>query len=111
MSLLAKMRDKAVETFIKNHPMVKRFGEIVNLAIDSSEGTADVVILLHGEKTPLTFRGTYSFESEKSDTEIVINKISCEREWIDEALSFWMSKQTLRYPLPGITGGLAKIFF
>lgn len=111
MSLLKNFRDKAVEKFVKNHELVKKFGEVQTLSIDSDNGVADVSILLHGEIFPLKFRGYYSFDDTDSGTDIVICKITCEREWIDEALSYWLENKTLRYKLPGLAGGIAKILF
>ena len=111
MSLLGNLRDKAVEAFVRNHEMVKRFGEIQTLSIDSTNGTADVSILLHGEASPIKFRGYYYFDDTDSGTDIVVRKITCERQWIDQALSYWLEGKTLRYNLPGLAGGLAKIIF
>lgn len=111
MSLLSNMRDKAVEAFIKNHPMVKRFGDIASLSINSAEGYADVEMMLHGEPRIIGFRGYYYFDDTDNGTDIVVRKITSDRKWIDEALAFWFEKTTLRYPLPGITGGIAKILF
>lgn len=111
MSLLSNLRDKAVESFIKNHPMVKKFGDIVNLSIDSSDGLADVDILLKGEQYPVSFCIKYTIETTDNGTEIYIGKITCERQWINELLSLALSKASLHYPLPGIAGGIAKIFF
>ena len=111
MSLLGNLRDKAVEAFVRNHEMVKRFGEIQTLSIDSTNGTADISILLHGEASPIKFRGYYSFDTEDSTTYIVIKKITSERRWIDEGLSMWLSSSTLKFPLPGLAGGIARIVF
>ena len=111
MSLLGNLRDKAVEAFVRNHEMVKRFGEIQTLSIDSANGTADVSILLHGEASPIKFRGYYSFEDGDAGTDIVIRKITCEREWIDTALSMWVNGKNYRYTLPGLAGSIAKIVF
>ena len=111
MSLLGNLRDKAVEAFVRNHEMVKRFGEIKSLSFDSTNGIADVSILLHGEASPIKFRGYYNFDTEDATTYIVIKKITCERRWIDEGLSMWLSKSTLKFPLPKLAGGIARIVF
>lgn len=111
MSLLGNLRNKAVEAFVKNNEMVKRFGDVQSISIDSDLGTADVAVLLHGEDRPIKFRGYYSFDTEDSTTYIVIKKITCERRWIDEGLNMWLSSSTLKFPLPGLAGGIAKIVF
>ena len=61
MSLLGNLRNKAVEAFVKNNELVKRFGEVQSISIDSDKGTADVSVLLHGEIAPLKFCGYYYF--------------------------------------------------
>lgn len=111
MSLLSNFRDKAVEAFVKNHELVKKFGEVQSVVIDSDKGTADVSVLLHGEIFPIKFRGYYFFDDTDEGTNIVIRKITCERQWIDEALDYWLGDTTLRYKLPGLAGGIAKILF
>lgn len=111
MSLLSNLRNKAVEAFIKNHELVKRFGEVQSISIDSDNGTADVSALLHGEIFPIKFRAYYFFDGANKGTDIVVRKITCEREWIDQALSYWLDGKTLRYNIPGLAGGLAKIIF
>ena len=70
-----------------------------------------VSVLLHGEIFPIKFRGYYYFDDTDTGTDIVVRKITCERQWIDQALSYWLEGKTLRYNLPGLAGGLAKIIF
>ena len=96
---------------MKNHELVKRFGDVQSVSIDSDNGTADVSVLLHGEIFPIKFRGYYYFDDTDLGTDIVVRKITCERQWIDQALSYWLDGKTLRYNLPGLAGGLAKIIF
>ena len=111
MSILSNLRDKAVESFVRKNELVQKFGEVQSVAIDSDNGTADVSILLHGEASPIKFRGYYSFEDGESGTDIVVRKITCEREWIDTALSMYVNGKNYRYTLPGLAGSIAKIVF
>lgn len=111
MSLLSNLRDKAVEKLVRNHELVKRFGDVQSVEIVSEKGTMDVTILLHGEISPLRFRGYYYFDDTESGTDIVFRKITSERRWIDEALDYWLGDTTLRYSLPGLAGGIAKVLF
>ena len=111
MSFLSKARDKAIEAVIRKNELVKRFGEIQNLAINSEQGYADISVLLHGEKAPIALRAYYSFNDMGKDTEVSVTSISCDRKWIDEIASYWLENHTLSYTLPGLAGGLAKIFF
>lgn len=111
MSLLSNLRDKAVEKFVRNHELVRRFGDVQTISIDSEEGIIDATILLHGEIAPISFRGYYYLDDAKSGTDLVIRKITCERIWINEALDYWLGDRTLRYNVPGLAGGIAKILF
>lgn len=106
-----EFRNVIVKVFVKNHELVKRFGDVQSISIDSDNGTADVSVLLHGEIFPIKFRGYYYFDDTDKGTDIVIRKITSEREWIDQALSYWLEGKTFRYTLPGLAGGLAKIIF
>lgn len=111
MSLLSNFRDKAVEKFVRNHELVKKFGEVQAITIDSDNGTIDATVLLNGEIRPIKFRAYYFFDEADKGTDIVIRKITCERLWIDTALDYWLGDKTLRYNIPGLAGGIAKILF
>ncbi len=111
MSLLSNMRDKAIEALIRKQEIVKRFGDIQNLSINSEQGYADISVLLHGEAAPIPFRAYYNFNDMGKDTQVTVSSISCGRLWIDEIISYWLESHTLSYTLPGIAGGIAKIFF
>ncbi|MCQ2062299.1 MAG: hypothetical protein MJY99_03070 [Fibrobacter sp.] len=111
MSILSNMRDKAIEAIIRRNELVKRFGDIQSLSINSEQGFADVSVLLHGEPSALKFRAYYTFNDMGKDTQVTVSSISCGREWIDEVLAYWLEGHTLSYNIPGIAGGLAKIFF
>jgi len=119
MSLLGNLRDRAIESFIRKNEMVLRFGDIEEISIDSNVRTADVRIVLRGESETTLFRGYYGFDEGEKGTEIVIEKITCERTWINEALKLALNGRSLRFPiadysgerLSGIAGGIAKIIF
>lgn len=111
MSLLSNLRDKAIEAIIRKNDLVKRFGMIQSVTINSEKGFADVSVLLHGELDPLVFRCYYVFQEMDENTDVVVTSITCKRLWIDEALSLLLQKTTLRYPLPKLAGGIAKILF
>jgi len=111
MSLLSNFRDKAVEKFVRNHELVKKFGDVQTITIDDHNGTIDATILLHGETSNIRFRAYYYLDDVEKGTDIVIRKITCERQWIDTALDFALGDKTLRYNIPGLAGGIAKILF
>ena len=119
MSILSNIRDRAVESFIRKNETVQRFGEIDEVFIDSEARIANVKITLRGESQTTLFRGYYGFEDGEKGTELVFDKLTCDRTWINEALKLYMDGRKLRFPiadysgekLAGITGKFAKIFF
>jgi hypothetical protein len=119
MSFLGNLRDRAVESIIRKNETVLRFGEIQEVSIDSEARIAEVRIILRGETEPTMFRGYYGFDDGDKGTELTVDKITCERAWINEALAMAMEGRTLRFAiadysgdkLAGIAGGIAKILF
>ena len=119
MSILGNIRDKAVESFIRKNEIVQRFGSIQDVAIDSDIRIASVKIILRGETQTTLFRGYYGFEEGGKGTELVFEKLTCDRTWINEALKLYMDGRKLRFPVAdysgetfaGLAGGIAKIFF
>jgi len=119
MSLLGNLRDKAVESFIRKNETVQRFGSVEEVFIDSDARIASVKILLRGESQTTLFRGYYGFEEGDKGTELVFEKLTCDRTWINEALKLYMDGRKLRFPIAdysgetfaGITGKFAKIIF
>lgn len=119
MSFLGNLRDKAVESIIRKNETVLRFGDIEEISIDSDARIAEVRIVLRGENSATMFRGYYGFDDGEKGPELVVNKITCERVWINEALRMAMDGRTLRFAiadysgdkLAGIAGGIAKILF
>ncbi len=119
MSLLGNLRDKAIESFIRKNETVLRFGTVEEVVIDSDARIASAKIMLRGETQTTLFRGYYGFEEGDRGTELVFDKLTCDRTWINEALKLYMEGRKLRFPiadysgekLAGITGKFAKILF
>ena len=119
MSLLGNLRDKAIESFIRKNETVLRFGTVEEVVIDSDARIASAKIMLRGETQTTLFRGYYGFEEGDRGTELVFDKLTCDRTWINEALKLYMDGRKLRFPiadysgekLAGITGKFAKILF
>ena len=119
MSLLGNLRDKAIESFIRKNETVLRFGTVEEVVIDSDARIASAKIMLRGETQTTLFRGYYGFEEGNRGTELVFDKLTCDRTWINEALKLYMEGRKLRFPiadysgekLAGITGKFAKILF
>ena len=119
MSLLGNIRDRAIESIIRKNETVLRFGTVEEVVIDSDARIASAKILLRGETQTTLFRGYYGFEEGDRGTELVFDKLTCDRTWINEALKLYMEGRKLRFPiadysgekLAGITGKFAKILF
>lgn len=119
MSLLGNLRDRAVESIIRKNETVQRFGSVEEVVIDSDARIASVKILLRGDSQTTLFRGYYGFEEGDKGTELVFEKITCDRTWINVALKLYMNQRKLRFPIAdysgetfaGITGKFAKILF
>ncbi|MBR4785444.1 MAG: hypothetical protein IK012_09380 [Fibrobacter sp.] len=119
MSLLGNIRDRVVESVIRKNETVQRFGSIQDVFIDSESRIANVKILLRGESQDTLFRAYYSFEDGDKGTELVFDKLTCDRTWINEALKMFMDGRRLNFPIAdysgeafaGITGKFAKILF
>ena len=119
MSILSNIRDRAVESFIRKNETVQRFGEVDEVSIDAESRIATVRITLRGESQTTLFRGYYGFDEGEKGTELVFEKITCERAWINAMLKYALGNKVLRFPiadysgekLAGITGRFAKILF
>ena len=111
MSFLSNARDKAIEMFFQRNDFIKRFGEIINLDIDSQENQANIAILLHGETVPTMLCAHYSFEDLPQGTAIVIDNVSSERALINEIAGWWFKDHSYKRMLPKGTGLFAKILF
>jgi hypothetical protein len=111
MSFLSNARDKAIEMFFQRNDFINKFGEILNVYIDSQENQANVTILLHGEFTPTTLCAHYCFEDTDQGTMIVINKVESARTLVNEIAKWWFKDNTIKKQLPKGTGFFAKILF
>ncbi|WP_290764824.1 hypothetical protein [Fibrobacter sp. UBA4297] len=111
MSFLSNARDKAIEMFFQRNDFINKFGEILNVDIDSQENQANVTILLHGEFTPTTLCAHYCFEDTEQGTMIVINKVESPRPLINEIVTWWFKDHSIKKALPKGTGLFAKILF
>ena len=111
MSFLSNARDKAIQIFFQHNDFIRKFGEILDVDIDSLENCANVTILLHGESIPTTICAHYCFEDTDKGTMIVINKVDSEREMISTIAAWWFNDHTVKKMLPRGAGLFAKILF
>lgn len=111
MSFLSNARDKAIEMFVQRLDIIKRFGEILNIDIESEENRINITMLLKGETTPTKICAYYCFEDTDQSTLIVINKIESERVLINEIAALWLKGAPFKQALPKGTGLFAKMMF
>ena len=111
MSFLSNARDKAIKLFFQRNEFINKFGEIESVDIDTQENIATIAILLHGETEPTKLYAHYYFEDGEQGTEIVINKVDCERELINAIATWWFKGNTIKKALPKGAGLFAKILF
>ena len=94
------LRDASVKTAMNNHPLIKRLGKVHQLRIDAPSRELFLTIGLEGEPEPIKFHAKYDIERTDSNSSFVINEIDCEKAWINELITLWLSqKGTLKIPL------------
>ena len=63
--------------------LIKRYGEVKELKIDSKAKTVDVVCALLGEREPVTVRvENYRIINEGGKSFVEITRCTCSREWL-----------------------------
>ena len=67
--------------------LIKRYGEVKELKIDSKAKSVDVVCELIGERDPVSVRvENYRLDNVGGKTFVEITKISCSRPWLQNLL-------------------------
>ena len=112
MGLFSKSKDKLVESMapsLLNNSVLKPYGRIVDLKLDSQARTFEVTLELKGEREPVQI-DVQEYELVKEDERLllVIKKISTSREWLTElAEHFAVGRQ---FELPPEARSLASRF-
>ena len=76
-----------------------RYGRISSLRFDSRQKTAQIELLLHGEKEALTLRiEDYELIQEGAATFAIIKQASASREWVSALLEDFVRGK--RFPVP-----------
>lgn len=116
MSLLKGMarrgRDMALSAAFEKlaGKYVSPFGTIVDVALDSSQKSIELKVLLKGEAEPVSLRvGRYEIIEESGRHLIVAREISASREWIDTAVKQYIQGRPFELParVAGALGFLA----
>ena len=110
MISFAKIKDKvasfSIETFLKF--TFNRYGEMLDLNIDSENKNIFMKVELKGEPEPITISlKNYSFTKENDLTKIQFEKIEISKEWMDiVAKDFFIDK---KIPIPLKYSGIIKM--
>lgn len=67
--------------------LIKRYGEVVELKINSKAKSVDIVCALVGEREPIAVRvDSYSVESDGARRFVRLDRCSCSRPWLQNLL-------------------------
>ncbi|MBZ0198388.1 MAG: hypothetical protein K8H86_00855 [Ignavibacteriaceae bacterium] len=96
-SLKDKVGEKAAQAFLRNK--VKRYGEMINLKIDSQGKSISAIFLLKGEdaQTAIEIAG-YTLSEENGKLYIQIEKLNSSKEWITLLAEDFLSGKKIEIP-------------
>lgn len=67
--------------------LIKRYGEVVELKIDSRAKSVDIVCALVGEREPVSVRvDSYRLENDGARRFVRLERCSCSRPWLQNLL-------------------------
>lgn len=88
--------------------VIAQYGRMLNFSIDSRQKTAQVEVLLKGEKEPITLIvQEYELSTDNSGTYLVIKKATASREWLSVLLDEFICGR--RFPVPEKYASLTKL--
>jgi hypothetical protein len=88
---------RAAQTYLND--MIRRYGKLQRLKIDSTHRQMEAVCLLEGEATPITVNvGNYEVQSEGSRKFLKISQCTCSRPWLQNLLTDYADGR--RFELP-----------
>lgn len=106
------IRENALKMALRQNKTLQKLGTLHSLTIDTSSGIISLEMGLKGEPHPIRFQALYQISSDEGKTAALISNITCEKEWISQVLAIWLENNgPIRQELPGMVGGIAKIFF
>lgn len=79
--------------------LIKRYGEVRELKIDSKAKTVDITCVLIGEHQPVKVRiESYRIESEGAHRFVKIQACSCSRPWLQHLLEDHLCGRRVKLP-------------
>jgi hypothetical protein len=102
MGFFSDAKDRMVESValpMLNNAWLKPLGQATSLKIDSTNKTADIVLELKGEQTPITIHvQEYELMREGDATFVVIKALSASREWMTSMAREYLVGRRLQLP-------------
>ena len=87
----------AARTYVNG--LIKRYGEVDELKIDSRQKTVDIVCTLKGESAPVTVRiENYRIEKDGGTSFVEITAVVCSRTWLLHLLEDHVRGRRLELP-------------
>jgi len=82
----------------------------VSFSVNADKKTMDLMVLPHGETTPISFHMNYKLVENGEQTEIYIQNLASDRLWVDEIVHLWLEKSNFQYKIPQKFSGIFKMF-
>jgi hypothetical protein len=87
---------------------LERYGQIMDIQLNSRERTAVLQLLLKGETEPVTiFVDDYAVSQDQTGSWVTVRKARASREWITQALQEFVVGKSL--PIPDQFAGLVRV--
>jgi hypothetical protein len=82
-----------------NNFLIKDYGKILNLSINSKDKSVGLTVDLNGEKEPLNIKiSNYRVFEKNGESFIKINGIETSRDWINRVASSYLSGKEFKVP-------------
>jgi hypothetical protein len=111
MGFFSDSKDRMIEAValpMLNNVWLKRFGQATSLKLDSTKKSAEIVLELKGEHTPLTIHvQEYEVLREPNGTFVVIKSVTTSREWMTGMAREYLVGRRLAVP-PEAAGMMAR---
>jgi len=111
MGFFADAKDRMIESValpMLNNTWLKPFGHATSLRLDSAKRSAEIVLELKGEQTPLNIHvQEYEVLREPAGTFIVVKAVSTSREWMTAMAREYVVGRRLAIP-PEAAGMMSR---
>jgi hypothetical protein len=101
MGLLSRAKDAALEraAILFLSPLVKRYGKIRRIGIDTEKKEVSGEIQLHGDVVPLElYSAQYNVVERDGDSYLVLSSFKLGKEWIQNLSDDLMPQYTVKIP-------------